>query len=385
MSSAQLPVAHTTRNDYLTISCGGKWSPRSALWGLAAVVALVAPGGPVFGQSATWIGAAANGLWTSSGNWASGIAPAPTTPTNYVMTGTTRLSSTNSAGARAASSLTFQAGAGPFVINGGGFGLAGALTNDSSSMQTINSGIILNASQPLNTGAATTILGGVVSGAGAFNVGGSGVAVFNRPNTFSGTMTVGSGATVTGTGVIPRIVVGAGATITPGNGTAGSYGVLSTGGSSIADGFVVASGTAATVAIGIAGADRGTSYDAFNLNGTGSQFGGTLALTFDNNTLYPLGTTFNLFNAASAVSGDFGGVTVAGGKYAGLTFSGPVNDEWISTTNADGQFLSFSETTGQLVVVPEPSAGLVALLGVGLVGWHRVRRRTTVVASRPTA
>lgn len=385
MSSAQLPLARTARNDYLTSFCGGAWSPRSALWGLAALVALVQPGGPVFGQSATWVGAGANGLWTSNGNWASGVAPSQSVPTNYFMSGTTRLSSTNAAAARAASSITFQPGAGPFVIGGGGFGLTGALTNDSSSTQTINSGIALNAVQPLNTGVATTVVGGVVSGAGAFNVGGSGIAAFNRINTFTGTMTVATGATVTGTGVIPRIVVDAGATITPGNGTAGSYGVLTTGGSGITNGLVVTSGTAATVAIGIAGTDRGTSYDAFNLNGTGSQFGGTLALNFDNNTLYPLGTTFDLFNAASLVAGDFGNVTVAGGKYAGLTFSGPVNNEWISTTNADGQFLSFSESTGQLVVVPEPSAGLVALLGVGLVGWHRVRRRPTAVATRPTA
>ncbi|NCY17630.1 MAG: hypothetical protein EBX39_12910, partial [Actinobacteria bacterium] len=207
----------------------------------------------------------------------------------------------------------------------------------------------------VNTGSATIVFGGVITGVGGgFNVTGGGTAVFNAQNTYTGTTVVASGATVTGTGRLPRLEVQSGGTVTPGNGTPGSYGLLTTGTAGSTGGLVIASGTGATVALGISGTTRGITYDAFNLLGTSNQLGGKLDISFDNDTLYGLGTTFNLFAMSGTNTGDFGAVTVAGGKYAGLTFSGPVNGVWTSTTNTEGQFLSFSEITGDLVVVPEP-------------------------------
>jgi hypothetical protein len=59
-----------------------------------------------------------------------------------------------------------------------------------------------------------------------------------------------------------------------------------------------------------------------------------------------------------------------------VTFSGPVNGEWVSSASQTGQTLVFSQLTGNLVVVPEPSTVLIALSGVALVGFGRWRTRS---------
>lgn len=365
-------------------ACARGLTPRSVLWSFAALTMLWQAAPALAQSTTTWTGGGANGNWATAANWASGTIPSASSPFNYVMQGTTKLSSTNAASGRQAASIVFQSGAGAFSIFGGSFALAGPISNLSSSTQTINSAISTTALRTVNTGSATIVFAGVLSGAGGgLNVTGAGTAVFNALNTYTGTTVVASGATVTGTGRLPRLEVQSGGVVTPGNGTAGSYGLLTTGTSAgSTGGFVVASGTGATVALGISGTTRGATYDAFNLLGSANQFGGKLDISFDNDTLYSVGTTFNLFAMSGTNTGDFGAVTVAGGKYDGLTFSGPVNGVWTSTSNTDGQFLSFSEITGDLVVVPEPTAGMIALVGVGLVGLNRFRRRT---GGKPTA
>lgn len=360
-------------------------TPCSVLWSVLAL-ATMWQATPALAQTATWSGASAsNGSWSTGANWVGGVAPAATTAFNFVMQGTNRLSSTNASVGRSAASITFQSGAGAFSINGSSFALSGPIANLSSTTQTINAAITTTAVRTVNTGSATTVFGGAIGGAGGgLNVTGSGTAVFNAVNNYTGTTFVSSGAVVTGTGRLPRVDVQAGGTITPGNGTAGSYGILTTGtGAASTAGFVVASGTAATVAIGISGTSRGVTYDGFNLLGSGNQFGGTLDISFDNNTAYGVGTTFDLFAVSGTNTGDFGAVKVSGGQYAGLTFSGPVNGVWTSTTNTDGQFLTFSQISGDLVVVPEPAAGMIALVGVGLIGIQRCRRR--IAAALPGA
>ena len=360
-----------------TVGCPRGMTPKSVLWSLAALTTLWQASPALAQSSATWSGGATGGLWSSSANWVGGVGPASGTPFNYLMQGTNRLSSTNSAGNRQAASITFQSGAGSFGITGGSFLLTGPISNLSGVTQTISSPITTTGLRTVATGSAATVFGGVISGAGGgMNVTGSGTAVFNAANTYTGTTVVASGATITGTGRLPRVDVQSGGRITPGTAAAGSYGVLTTGtGAGSSGGFVVASGTSATVAIGISGTTRGTQYDAFNLLGGSNQFGGTLDIRFDTNTLYGPGTTFNLFALSGSNGGAFGAVTVAGGEYAGLTFSGPVNGVWTSNTKSDGQFLTFSEITGDLVVVPEPSTAVIALVGVGLIGLQRFRRR----------
>jgi len=139
---------------------------------------------------------------------------------------------------------------------------------------------------------------------------------------------------------------------------------------------------AGTTLMEIFGTSRATSpshgsgfYDAVDVVNNGTlQFGGTLALEFS--SLFDDNTTFDLFVPAtgSSLAGNFSGVTVSGGFYTGLSWS-QTGGTWKSSNTTAGQSLEFSSATGQLVIVPEPSAVVLAGLGVGLAGWAAARRR----------
>ena len=139
---------------------------------------------------------------------------------------------------------------------------------------------------------------------------------------------------------------------------------------------------AGTTLMEIFGTSRATSpshglgfYDAVDVVNNGTlQFGGTLALEFS--SLFDSNTTFDLFTPAtgSSLAGNFSSVTVSGGFYTGLSWS-QTGGTWKSSNTTAGQSLEFSSATGQLVIVPEPSAVILAGLGIGLAGWAAARRR----------
>jgi len=131
-----------------------------------------------------------------------------------------------------------------------------------------------------------------------------------------------------------------------------------------------------TTQMEIFGGVRGTDYDAVDLINSAilDYANGTLLLGFGDT----LGAeqTYQLFgNGSSILQGNLFAVTVAGSNYAGLTFTGS-NGVWNSTgSSPSGQALTFTEATGQLVIVPEP--GSIALTGIGmaLAGWVLQKRR----------
>ena len=49
--------------------------------------------------------------------------------------------------------------------------------------------------------------------------------------------------------------------------------------------------------------------------------------------------------------------------------------DWISTWNTDHQRLIFSQSTGTLTVVPEPSTIVFAGIGIAMFGWSTWTRR----------
>jgi hypothetical protein len=84
--------------------------------------------------------------------------------------------------------------------------------------------------------------------------------------------------------------------------------------------------------------------------------------------------------------------TDASSPYAGLTFtpySALTRDEddflaarygfqagdWISTWTSDNQRLIFSQSSGTLTVVPEPSTIVFAGIGIAMFGWSTWTRR----------
>ena len=185
-----------------------------------------------------------------------------------------------------------------------------------------------------------------------------------------------SGATFGGSGSLgSSLTVESGAFLAPGGVSPGSIeGVLTVGSLNLNAG----SSTAMQIAGNGSGSGvAGTGYDSIVVSGSdGLSYGGELSLMFSNASDFVLGTTFNLFSHSGSAAGALEHVTAGGsGNYAGLSFSSDGNGNWYSNDTASHQYLKFSLSTGNLVVVPEPSTWAMAIVGLIIAGW-RGRRRT---------
>lgn len=173
----------------------------------------------------------------------------------------------------------------------------------------------------------------------------------------NGAVQVNAGATLGGSGVIGGAVTVNGI-LAPGN----SPGVLS-----------VASlvlGGSSTSLFEINTTTRGTGYDGLNVTGaSGPTYGGALSLAFGNGSAFGNADVFNLFDFSGVSDGDFSSVTSTGFYSGTWSLSG---DIW--SLQSGGQTLEFSQLTGNVSVVPEPTS--LALLGVGVAAaaWARRRR-----------
>jgi autotransporter-associated beta strand protein len=167
--------------------------------------------------ASTWSGAAADGKWSSPGNWDA----APINGTNLIFAGTGISPTPTNDYITSTGSITFASGASGYTLAGSGTGatvtLGGAITNNSTNAQIVNFGLTLSAPQQMNAasgnltvggavanggntltvlGASNTTLAGAISGTGALVKSGSGTA------TVSGNNSYGGGTTVSGTGTL---------------------------------------------------------------------------------------------------------------------------------------------------------------------------------------
>jgi hypothetical protein len=171
-------------------------------------------------------------------------------------------------------------------------------------------------------------------------------------------VTVAVGATLGGSGTTGGAVTVNGI-LSPGN----SPGVLTV--------ASVALNASSTSLFEVNGTTRGTQYDGLDITGVnGVAYDGALSLSFGNGSSFADNTTFDLFSFSGTPSGNFSSVTSTG-YYAGTWTQAA--GEWSLTTSE--QKLTFTPSTGDLVIaVPEP-ATLGLLSGLAVVGFFARRQR----------
>ena len=192
----------------------------------------------------------------------------------------------------------------------------------------------------------------------------AGTLIMNANLASAGAVSVLNGATLFGSGTIAGpATVQSGGILSPGS-AASSAGVL-TFGSSL--------GLSGQTLLEMTGTDRGSQYDAFTIAG-GLTYGGSLQLQFSG-TL-PEGT-YNLFSGFSSQSNSFSTISLTGGYSGSLT-----NNSGVWTGTFGSQSLTFSNATGDLLIVPEPTTGLLTGLACAMAAATLSRRRR-LDADRP--
>ena len=228
------------------------------------------------------------------------------------------------------------------------------------------------------------------------------VWVFNGGNTYTGSTTIEANGKLLMNGS-----VAAGSTTTSygylgGSGTFGgaviaSSGTLAPGGSSAGGVIVDTVGVLTMASLSLSGSSHtlmqitGTAPDYDRIVSTGSigYDSGVLELAMSG-TGYAVGTTFDLFDAAS-VSGTLASISTAsissdgwenltwyapGSSGAGLDdYGAGVWQSSLTTVGGESRKLIFSQPTGVLSVVPEPSTCASLLAGLACGGYSLFRRR----------
>lgn len=221
----------------------------------------------------------------------------------------------------------------------------------------------------------------IVSGSGGLSVDGPGTVVLSGSASYLGATAVNSGsllvdtllattssvavatgATLGGSGTISAPVSLAGS-VAPGS--AGGFGALTFGSLSLAG--------SSTTLLGIGGTARGASYDAINVTQPSAlTYGGGLSLSLSD--VFADNTSFSLFSINGTPSSSFSTVT-ASGSYGTLTFTN-LGGVWTAAAG-NGQTLSFTESTGTLSIIPEPTLVLSGAMTAGLAALLMARRRSS--------
>ncbi len=238
-----------------------------------------------------------------------------------------------------------------------------AATDLSVSAPLINATSSLAASGLRKTGLGTMLISSTSTYSGATQVA-AGTLVVNGQLANTSGVTVDAGATLGGSGVISALATVNG-TLSPGN-SPGEITLAS-----------LALGSTATTLIEITGTARASQFDGITITQPGGLgYGGTLSFAFG--SLFGDDTTFDIFKFTGAPTGSF--TTVAStGSYAGTWTN---NNNGTYSLQQGSQTLTFSQLSGDVVIVPEPTALMLAGIGAGVGGWAAWRRRRSSVARR---
>lgn len=157
---------------------------------LGLILALLA-GGEAHAAN-LWDGGGADNNWGTATNWDDDAVPANLALLTFA--GMTRLTPNNDL-ARTNNAITFYGDAGAFTIGGNTFTLNGNITNNSTTVQTINNNITLRSATRTVTSVfgAGTVLGGIIGDSGSglgLTRNGVGTVTLKGDNTFTGTVTL---------------------------------------------------------------------------------------------------------------------------------------------------------------------------------------------------
>jgi autotransporter-associated beta strand protein len=175
----------------------------------AKVSQIAAPGTPI---TPSWTGGGSDGNWMTSGNWG---GTTPVSGDSLIFAGTTNLAPTNNFPANTQfNGITFNSGAGAFVVMGNAINLGGNIVNNSTAAQTLNLNLALLQNTTLNAASGNLSIGGSVSGGFSVTLPGAGSVTFSGSNTYTGgTILIGPLLNISAPGALP-----ANGAVTVGNG-----------------------------------------------------------------------------------------------------------------------------------------------------------------------
>jgi fibronectin-binding autotransporter adhesin len=159
---------------------------------IAFTALLAIPSG--YAANETWDGGDADdNFWQSNENWLDDSAPLATD--TLFFGGTTRLNPVNDyAGGTQFNGITFNAGAGAFVLSGNAITLGGNVTNNElSNEQTIALDMDMGGTLRAFGGNGNTTMSGILAGSAGVAKNGTGVLTFSNANTYSGGTDVNGG------------------------------------------------------------------------------------------------------------------------------------------------------------------------------------------------
>jgi len=260
----------------------------------------------------------ANGNFSGT-NWTVGTTGVAT-PTSAAATGdalffdTSAITTlTNDLSGASFVGLTFNSGASAYTIGGNSFTLTGGVTNNSTSLQTINNAITLsNVARTFNAGSGGLTLGGALSGTtGTVTFIGAGTTTLSGTNTINATGANFAafivGGTIAGGGGSPAGNVAiTGATTVDGTGFTDSRGILDVHGASTltiqTGGSFTVNGSSSATTTSIIG-QNSTGTSTLLVNGGSFSFSGGHGLALGNNRADATGTLTIASGTATITAG----------------------------------------------------------------------------------